>query len=1097
MPHPTIGGFVSASRNRLGVGKLAKISGDVAAVEYFKSVAEIFERLVPKNSLVATQLAPQTRCYMLDREDATWSMGRIGQHVDSDYEVNLPGYRAKYVPETNLFVRCRLPLEDPTDVLALKAHETPFFQQRRLDFYRSILDQRAAFRGMAGLASSRIELLPHQVNVAQRVLQDPIQRYLLADEVGLGKTVEAGIIARQLLLDQPNATVLVWVPPHIIDQWQQEIEEKFAFGLSGTIEIRGTDRLLVSRCERCDLLILDEAQLIAAGAWSTDTNRNHTFQRFMEFSKQAKRLLLLSATPVLNNERDFLAMLHMLDPTAFRLEDFHEFRTRVEKRQEVGRALLSLRHDARPVPLRAAVKSLRQNFEGDTILVELANQLDDCLALDASSERRHELVQAIRVHISETYRLHRRVLRNRRHNLQNVVLCGRSTENGSFNSLIEEIDSDERLQPVLELLEDWRTVAVGVLITSQNKLLEQQLKQLYFTFLTLADASLTLLHESVGARLALNSSFSLSQEIGDAASLLWECPLFAGEQNILQQLKSITSRESEDGDRLHLLIDVIRLRRRVSGTTMPKIVVFSSFERVALRAVQLLQDAFGKQTVSFYSLSQTADQIEDTTESFRTLNSDCTILVCDRAGEVGRNLQFADILIHLDLPWNPNRVEQRIGRLDRIGRTRRLSSHVFLGPDADDTVLECWYRILRTGFGVFRESIASLQMFVDQMMPRLLNTLWEGGPLALNALLPELQAELEQERVRIAEQDALDFIESNANENEEFFHHLVEVDGDSSRLEKQFDAWVVEALNFRKVSAEDEGPSAYNYHTKPNTLVPLDHLAGTNGGDPLALTLLEPKTFRRARVLKNPSLGLLRIGERFVDAMTEYIDWDDRGKACASWRYLPNWAASEAGDWMGFRFVFFITADCSRAIATAMKMIPNAHESALLRQGDFLLAPFLLDWVIGIDGGHVLDSRILEAVRFPFKSGARGSSDSSLANERLEVLSGLVDSVRWPHLCRESRATAEIQMREDNAFRERIASATSSANDRLRVRIQSLQLRVAELARRGSALLESETSELNTEKQLADDFLWGIRNPLTRLDSIAFFVLSGRRCPGV
>jgi hypothetical protein len=88
-------------------------------------------------------------------------------------------------------------------------------------------------------------------------------------------------------------------------------------------------------------------------------------------------------------------------------------------------------------------------------------------------------------------------------------------------------------------------------------------------------------------------------------------------------------------------------------------------------------------------------------------------------------------------------------------------------------------------------------------------------------------------------------------------------------------------------------------------------------------------------------------------------------------------------------------------------------------------------------------------------------------------------------------------MREDNAFRERIQSATNSANDRLRVRIQSLELRVAELARRGSALLESETMELNTEKQLADDFLWGIRNPLARLDSIAFFVLSGRRCPGV
>jgi ATP-dependent helicase HepA len=1096
LPPPIIGGFVTTSRNRLGVGKLANVTGDVATVQYFKSVAESFQQLVPRNSLLATRLASQTRCYLRDDAEASWSMGRIGQYVDRDYEVSLPGYRAKYVPEANIYVRCSLPLDDPTDVLALKAHETPFFQQRRLDFYRSLLDQRAAFRGMAGLASSRINLLPHQVNVAERVLHDPVQRYLLADEVGLGKTIEAGIILRQLLLDQPNATVLIWVPPHIVDQWQQEIEEKFAFGLSGTIEIWGTDKMTSSRSQQRDLLILDEAQLIAANAWSTDANEKLVFTRFMEFSKQCKRLLLLSATPVLNNERDFLAMLHMLDPTAFKLEDFREFRTRVEKRQDVGRALLSLRHDAHPVPLRAAIKSLRQNFEGDAILVKLAEELQDCLGADASCDQRNELIHAIRVHISETYRLHRRVLRHRRHSLENVILFGRGDESGSFKSLIEESDSDERLQELFELLENWRVAALGALPTFRGDSRKDNLKELYFLFLILADASLSLLHESIKARIAHKSSSSLAGEIGEPASLLWTCPLFEGEDAILEQLERITGRESEDGDRLSLLVDLIRLRRRVSPAGLPKIVVFSSFERVALRAAQLLQDAFGKQSVAFYTLRQNSDQIEDTTDNFRSLTSNCNILVCDRAGEVGRNLQFADVLIHLDLPWSPNRIEQRIGRLDRIGRTRRLSSHVFVGPDVDDTVPEWWYRTLKSGFGVFNESIASLQMFVDQMMPRLISALWEGGPLALKAMLPQLQSELAQERIRIAEQDALDHIESNSTDNAEFFKRLEEVDGNSSRLEKRFDAWVVEALNFKKVVVNHREPSVHIYKPKGNTLVPADLLSGTNGGDPLALTLLEPKTFRRANVLKNPALGLLRIGEPFVDSISQYIDWDDRGKACASWRHLPYWEHSEAGDWMGFRFVFFITADCGKAIATASKMIPNAHASALLRQGDFLFAPFLFDWVTGIDGEHIVDTRILEAVSFPFKSGKRGSYDWSLANERLEILSGIVDSARWPRLCYESRVSAEGNLRADEGFRKRIQDAASSAHDKLRMRTQSLELRVAELARRGIGQLQSETKELNIEKQLAEDFLWGIHNPLVRLDSIAFFVLSGRRCPG-
>jgi ATP-dependent helicase HepA len=1094
---PAIGGFVTSSKNRLGVGKLTAISGDVASVEYFKSVAECFQRLVPKRSLIPIRLAYQTRCYLRDDVDeSSWSMGRIGHYTDHHYEVNLPGYRAKYVPESRIYTRCRLPLEDPTEVLVLKAHETPFFLQRRLDFYKALLDQRAAFRGMTGLASSRIELLSHQLNVVQQVLQDPVQRYLLADEVGLGKTIEAGIIIRQLLLDQPNATVLIWVPPHIADQWQQEIDEKFGAGLSGTIEIRGTDKLCQSPVQQQDMLVLDEAQLIAAGAWSSDPSQKQAFVRFMDFSKKSKRLLLLSATPVLNNERDYLSMLHMLDPNAFRLEDFQEFRTRVEKRQEVGRALLALRHDARVVPLKAAIKSLREGFEGDGILTRLATELEDCLAAGNLTEHRHGLINAIRVHIGETYRLHRRVLRHRRHNLQNVVLFGRGDETGSFKSLIEETDTDERLETVFELLESWRTAAIGSVVTAEDASQNQNLKQLYLVLLILADASLQLLHESIVTRLVMRPSHSLTREIGEDAAFLWTCPRFEGEDAILKQLATATARESEDGDRLNLLLDVIRLRQRNTANKACKMVLFSSFEKVALRAIALLQEAFGKQSVAFYVRGQSSEEIEDNTDCYRSPDSGCNVLVCDRAGEVGHNLQFAEVLIHLDLPWNPNRIEQRIGRLDRIGRTRRMSSHVFLGPDVEDTPLECWYQILKMGFRIFSESIASLQVFVDQMMPRLVSALWEGGPIALKARLPELQAELEQERVRIAEQDALDLIESDGVENSESYKHLEKIDGDSSRLESQFDSWVVKALNFSKTPANTEGQSVHNYKTRGSTLVPLDLLTGTNGKDPLALTLLEPKTFNRVSVLKNPSVGLLRIGEPFVDSINEYIDWDDRGRASALWRYVPSWEKSEASDWMGFRFVFFVTADCNKAIASARRMIPGAHEPALVRRGDFLFEPFLLDWVTGIDGEHVLDGRILQAVSFPFKSGIRGSYDWSLANERLEILNSLVDSKRWPGLCRSCRAKAEVQMREDEGFKSRVQSAALAACNKLSARTQSLDLRVLELSRRASAFLESEARELSTEKQLAEDFLSGIRNPMVRLDSISFFVLSGRRCPG-
>jgi ATP-dependent helicase HepA len=1019
-------------------------------------------------------------------------MGRTGSYLDGEYEVNLPGRQARYVPETELFVRCRLPIEDPTDVLALKAHETAFFHEHRLEFYRCLIDQRAAFRGMTGLVSSRVELFRHQFDVVQRVLQDPVQRYLLADEVGLGKTVEAGVILRQLLLDQPNANALVLVPPLIVDQWKQELEEKFSFGLAGEVEVYGTDRLPHLSASQRDLVILDEAQLVASLAWATSEERE-IFKRFMEFSRLAKRLLLLSATPVLNNERDFLAMLHMLDPAAFCLEDFQEFRMRIAKRQEVGRALLALREGMSIVPLKAALKSLRKNFGDDNILDNLASQLESLLNCEFGTHDRDELIRGIRIHISETYRLHRRMLRNRRQNLDNVLLSVRQGKTTELNTIVQEIDNDERFEPTLEQLENWRAAAVNAAKDSQDESWMSLLKEVYFLFLEALDGSLCVLHEAVAARRTPKPSVSLVRNLGTRASLLWQCPQFPGEEIWLKELEHLTDRPSEDGDRLEVLKGIVRKRRSGVGGANAKVVVFASLPSVCRRVHEFLQTTFGENSAACYYGGQRPEDSEDSIESFRDRSSQCDILVCDRSAEVGRNLQFASVVVHLDLPWNPNRIEQRIGRLDRIGRKGRLTSHIFIGPETDGSVLEAWYHILRDGFGVFDESIASLQLFVDAMMPRVREAVWFGGANGLEALLSPLRVELENERVQIAEQDALDLIESNLSDEGEVFQRIDELDGEHSRLEGQMDAWVVKALNFRK-NGVDGLTGAWHYRAAHNTLVPLNLLAGTEEDDSIALAILEPKTFRRETAVSNPEVGLLRIGDPFVDAMASYLDWDDRGKGCALWRCLSAWDPSEAADWMGFRFIFLVTADCDKAVASARRLLPEADETAIIKRGDSFLAPFLVDRILDIDGNHVYEPRILEAVSLPYNFKAR-TFDTNLVKEHLQVLDRVVDSSRWPDLCRDLRLLAETRLREDSDFEARIERAAEHATKKLSVQTQSLRLRVAELARKGSRDLRQEQNNLRIEQQLAQDILSGIRAPHVRLDSIAFYVLSGRPCP--
>ena len=119
------------------------------------------------------------------------------------------------------------PVSNPVDVLIAGANETAYFRDARLPMLQSLVAQRAASGGASALLSSAVEIFPHQVRAALTVLSDPVQRYLLADEVGLGKTIEAGLVIRQVLLDQPRSRVAVITPDVLRRQWRTELREKF------------------------------------------------------------------------------------------------------------------------------------------------------------------------------------------------------------------------------------------------------------------------------------------------------------------------------------------------------------------------------------------------------------------------------------------------------------------------------------------------------------------------------------------------------------------------------------------------------------------------------------------------------------------------------------------------------------------------------------------------------------------------------------------------------------------------------------------------------------------------------------------------------
>ena len=210
-----------------------------------------------------------------------------------------------------------------------------------------MLAQRSACQEMTGILSSVVALHEHQVDVGRRVLGDPIQRYVLADEVGLGKTIEAGFITRQVLIDKPTAKICVIVPGSIGRQWERELRTKFLidqFPMSDlTIRLHEAPERWPTD-DRMDLLVGTRPTTSRDCPDSSDAV-DEAYDRLRRLAVDAERVLLLSATPVRSNEQNFLAMLHLLDPDLYPLSDLEGFRRRVENRDELALAIYNLRPD--------------------------------------------------------------------------------------------------------------------------------------------------------------------------------------------------------------------------------------------------------------------------------------------------------------------------------------------------------------------------------------------------------------------------------------------------------------------------------------------------------------------------------------------------------------------------------------------------------------------------------------------------------------------------------------------------------------------------------------------------------------------------------
>lgn len=1060
---------------RDGLGKVAHREGSRAVVEYFDLPASGGRRRVevPLSSIKPKRLERNTRVYTYNELANQWRIGRVREDDGEGVEVRLADKCDSYLDYDQVFVRWKRPIHDPVVFLANFVTETPRYAEARSGFLQNYLYQRGSAFGISALLSSAIELESHQVNVVRRVLTDPSQRYLLADEVGLGKTIEAGIVIRQAVLDDLRAhRILVLVPHALVDQWREELTVRF--GLRDFVDDsvfvlpQEDSEDLREALSNLSMLVIDEAHHLAAS--HADKAMQELYCLISDVAQRTDRLLLLSATPILRNEAGFLRMLHLLDPVVYPLDDLENFHAKIVNRQALAETVAAL-DPSNSYFMDAALDDLMERIPNDPRLAQLTLALKyKLLELpDEHDPQFCEAVRQLRAHISETYRLNRRILRNRRSQVGGLT----PDRKGAQVWMVE----DSPMTRLESALEDWR-VGASISTGSLDATVGKTLEEFYWR-------AVCALLENLGAFRQLCTQRRCGIESDASAS-------FKGEDALLDAVIGSIEEVEWMEARLDRLYDGLR-----SLPESTKVVVFCGTAHAADEVFAHLK----RHHIATVRHNTASDMNVHGWREF-LINPAIRAIVCDRGAEEGINLQGGDkAVVHFDLPLQPNRIEQRMGRVDRYGHGNPVQSYVLIGEDAP--LQAAWFCILDQGWGVFNRSISSLQYLVEAELGALTGNLFHEGVEALEALRERLAGPsglVAHELKLIDQQDALDQLspvpEADLND-------LFDADADWKAIRDAMMYWIEDTLLFRKVY-EPRRPGIQpidepfrlhycspNGNNTPPTLIPLsgflDDFLGAIDFEAPGSCSTRPQSYQY--VVHRPTavrrkVRPLRYGTELVEAIKSFSDLDDRGRSYAMWRQVfDQFSPSEIR--LCFRFDFVIETRLDEALAvltTDSGHLSQAARAVLARRGDTLFGPAVMQvWMD--EEGDELPQDFIEHFLTPgyAKQGGNGYIDKNLETPYLRAFRKLAPDIfaNWEERCERMRdralavvmARPELEKRQDRALQRAVAE-DEIRYAQLQTRIQSLDGREA----------QAEARQLALEQALNGALHRGISSPSVQVD---------------
>lgn len=707
------------------------------------------------------------------------------------YAVNLPGGLRKTVLEDGLR---RAVLTDPLELMRRGQLHSARSVNLRLAATRLLFAHQ--YDELSSLSNSRVEIKPHQVGVLHRVATSYPHRFLLADEVGLGKTVEAGLILKELKARGTAQRVLVLAPSGIVGQWQFELKTKFneifaqlnaqsaayleanhpgenvwAIGsnvITSSAFASWTDRRIKEiALADWDMVIVDEAH------HARRTRGNLAGTRLFRLVQQladpeyasSRAMLFLTATPMQLDPFELYSLIELLDPTLFPSHDDFEVH-------------------------RLELAGLNNTVDGVRRWPALARPAKEGL-VEEISEWVGGGAEEIRKNMKSTSS--RELLVDdllRKHRLSEVLVRNRKAVVGGFMPRAAGVWEVELSEPEWEA---YHAVTQYAREGFERARIEQNnaLGFLMVSFQKMICSSSAALRNSLLRRIE-----KLEQEVGGATGLSAEQEEEIDEQQTAEvpddvlatQFYEDTADEIEELQHLVQLLGAIpldaktaelrsRLDEIAETDANPRVLIFTQF----LDTQTYLSDHIAAPwTVHIFNGGLTPAEKDQVVARFREQDG-LQILVSTEAGGEGRNFQFCHMLVNYDLPWNPMKVEQRIGRIDRIGQKHPVT---IFNMSTTGTIEERVLEVLTRRIGLFEETVGGLDPILGDVERDLRRILSLAGERRAEAL-EEFEARLESRvaDARAVEQRLADLIMDTKSFRQDEVRELLERKGTLSSEE--------------------------------------------------------------------------------------------------------------------------------------------------------------------------------------------------------------------------------------------------------------------------------------------------------------------------